>query len=261
MFYLFIEAIFIVFICLFFVVFISAIFNFVKHRQRYTVSTDKKSIKKSPITFCLDLGKMIGWDLGHHDPNKFAYKGIYLFLGEQGSGKTYSAVHTAISMQRDFPKSCILSNTPLSIDSTFIDKPEIFYNFNNGTNGTIVLLDEVSAWYNSKASKNMPPEMFTIVTTNRKNKRVLLCTAQNLYMVSKDIRTQATYLIDSHCILGCFNVNIYRKPTFDADGLLIKSRFVKLKVFLQEQTIRDCYDTNAMITFLGKVGFNERKQS
>ena len=45
----------------------------------------------------------------------------------------------------------------------------------NGINGVIVVMDELQNWFSSNDSKNFPPEMLSVITQNRKNRRMVLC--------------------------------------------------------------------------------------
>lgn len=64
--------------------------------------------------------------------------------------------------------------------------------YKNDKQGVIVGMDELQNWFSSNDSKNFPPEMLGIITQNRKNRRIILGTSQNFYLLAKAIRSQAT---------------------------------------------------------------------
>lgn len=204
-----------------------------------------------------------GKDAARSDPNAFPYKGIVCFTGEQGAGKSIAMMQFARSMKEQYPDCYVLSNTPVTFQDEFFTSPDPIFERKNGEKGIIVILDECQNYFNSKMSKDMPPELLAMVTQNRKNRRICLMTAQSFYMLAKDIRTMTNTgeIRSCHTIAGCLTFVIRRHPTFDNDGNLIKSKFLGMYAFVHDDDLRNCYDTFATVENLYKSGFkpaNER---
>lgn len=216
--------------------------------------------KKSfhPVTdIFFKLPWQVGKDKARSDPSDFAYKGIVIFTGEQGQGKSISMIQFARSMKEEFPECMVLSNTQVDFQDMFITDYRPICEIENGKKGIIVIMDELQNWFNSKQSKDFPPEMLSVVTQQRKQRRILLGTAQQFYMLSKDIRSQvATGEIRScHTFLGAYTLVIRKKPYFDAEGNLIKTRFLGMYGFVHDDDLRNCYDTYATVKNLSISGF------
>lgn len=162
-----------------------------------------------------DFPVQFGKDVAHYDPDLFQPHGIVMFEGEQGAGKTISLVQYAYTLKQMYPNCKVISNTALTFEDKSLSHWKDLTNFNNGSNGVVVCIDECQNWFNSKQSKDFPPEMLAVVTQNRKNRRIILGTCQQFYMVSKDIRTQTTELRSARTILGCLTFGI--KKRFPSD--------------------------------------------
>lgn len=77
--------------------------------------------------------------------------------------------------------------------------------YKNGIQGVIVSIDELQNWFSSNDSKNFPPEMLEVITQNRKNRRIILGTSQNFYLLAKAIRSQATEVRRCSTLFRLFN--------------------------------------------------------
>lgn len=131
-------------------------------------------------------------DLFEKDPEFFRYQGLIIFEGRQGSGKTISMVEFILRMQEEYPLSITTTNFGLKSQNKELKSWEMLIDYKNGKQGVIVGMDELQNWFSSNDSKNFPPEMLGIITQNRKNRRIILGTSQNFYLLAKAIRSQAT---------------------------------------------------------------------
>lgn len=208
--------------------------------------------------FFIDLPKQIGIDRANFDRNSFSASGLIIFTGKQGFGKTISMVEYASKLKATFPESKVISNTDLIFQNAKIDSWQPLTSYNNGKYGVIACLDEISIWFSNRNFKNFPPEMLQVITQNRKNRRVILGTAQNLSMVDKSIRLQCTEQRKCMTFFGCLTVVFRSIPEFDCEGNLVKSKFKSMYWFVQSDFLRSCYDTYSVIDTLNKVGFKER---
>ena len=100
-------------------------------------------------------------DLITSNPDAFPMDktGLIIFEGEQGSGKTVSAVWYMDMLRKMFPKLSIMSNVGLSFADTRLDEWEDIVFKNNGEYGQLVFLDEIQNYFNCLDSAKFPPEM------------------------------------------------------------------------------------------------------
>ena len=190
--------------------------------------------------------------------SEFHESGLIIFCGEQGSGKTYAMTHTINKLFCSYPDIEILSNYNLMIEDKNLDTWEPLLYEKNGDSGIVFAFDEISLWFNSRF-RDLPPEVLPELVQNRKNHRVMFGTAQNISMVDKQIRMQATEYRNCHTWFGFLTWYVAYHPRFDFDGNLIDKQFLGIKVFIQDDSIRYQYDTFETIKRLGKLGFNYEK--
>lgn len=251
-------SLFLFFICLFLYFFFIVLIFYLKNRKHFepNTSTFKKPNKIKMLFW--DFPKQLGIDISNRDPNFFKPQGIIIFTGEQGSGKTMSMIKCATDLKEQYPKAKVISNTDFKLQDKAMESWKDLTSYNNGSNGVIVIWDEIQNAMNSRSYKNFPMEMVGVVTQNRKNKRIILCTAQSLHMVDKTIRVQMSQ--ERHCmnLFGVLNVVFKYKYQFDSDGEPIKKTFKGLYFYCQNDKLRNSYDTYKVIDVLTKSGFNER---
>lgn len=177
--------------------------------------------------------------------------------GRQGSGKTTSMVEQAMRFQKEYPLAKCTSNLAYAHEDTPLSDWRMLMNYKNGIKGVIVLMDELQNWFSSNDSKNFPPEMLQIITQNRKNRRVLMGTAQNFYLLSKAIRTQTTEVRRCITLLGCLTIVRRFEPILDGEGNVVEFKNRGMYFFVHNKELRDSYDTFKVIERLNKVGFKE----
>ena len=218
--------------------------------EHYRVKQDnifKKIFWLAPRQFAIDKLK--------RNPEFFKYQGLIMYVGDQGSGKTSSLVRDIMMMKAEYPKVKTITNFGFKGQDKEMKHWKDMIHFKNGIQGVIVAIDEVQQWFNSKNSKDFPPEMITLVTTNRKNRRCLMCSAQRYYMVSKDIRTQCSEVRECHTFGGVLTVVIRRKYICDSQGEVEKKKFIGMYCWVHTDETREAYDTWHMIEQLSKTGF------
>lgn len=229
----------------------------------YSGYRPKKKKKRFFYDLFLKLPYQVGKDRARVLPDDFPYKGIVVFTGMQGSGKSIAMVHFARLMKEQYPEAKVLSNTALNFEDQAIYDFQPIVDTKNGRKGVIICLDELQNWFNSKGStdgygsKDFPPEMLSVITQNRKNRRIILSTTQNFYMLAKDIRCQTSCGEIRSCItlFGALTIVIRRRPVFDSEGALLKTKFLGLYYFVHDDELRNCYDTYAVVDYLSKSGF------
>lgn len=206
--------------------------------------------------FC-DLPRRYALDMLERDPDQFGIHGIHVFCGEQGAGKTIGAVEMILRLQKQYPKSKTITNFGLTTENDELKKWQQLLTYTNGKKGVIVGIDEIQNWFMSGNNK-LPPEMLEVATQNRKNCRVLCCTAQVFTRVNKGLREQFTMIYQPHTFCNCFTVVIKRKPVFDSEGNVIDLKYRGMYSFVHSDELRAAYDTYKVIHTLAKEGFKDQ---
>lgn len=179
------------------------------------VPLPKRSIIKKIF---IDAPRMFILDRVNRPANYFPVHGLIIFEGRQGSGKTSSMVHYLHDLQKQYPHVKTITNFCYTNEDMALFDWHQLIDYKNGYEGVIVAMDELQNWFSCKQSANFPPEMLSVVTQNRKNRRVILGTAQNFYMLAKDIRTQCTEVRRCITIAGVFTIVHRVRPVCNSAG-------------------------------------------
>lgn len=208
----------------------------------------------------VQLPRQIGLDRSRFDRNNFQNYGIICFTGVQGSGKTISMMHFASKLKAMYPKCKVLSNTDCIFADDNLDNWQKLLKYKNGLYGVVCLYDEISLHFHSRNYKNADPQFLRLICQNRKERRCILCSAQYLSMVDKQIRLQITEERKCFTFFGCLTFVLRFQPVFESEsGALKKNKFKGFYFFVQSDFLRECYDTYKVIDTLGKIGFQDRK--
>lgn len=195
-------------------------------------------------------------DLYAREPGFFQPRGIHMFCGEQGAGKTIAAVEMMLRLQKMYPESRMITNFGVTSENDELKEWQQLLTYTNGHKGVIVGIDEIQNWFMSGLNK-LPEGMLEVATQNRKNNRILCCTAQVFTRVNKGLREQVTMVYNPHTFLGCFTVVIKRKPVFDSEGNVIDMKYRGMYCFTHTEELRSAYDTYKVIHTLAKEGFKD----
>lgn len=251
-----------IFILFYLLCFINIIIELIKGRRFKRVKGKHNVVKRHGFfrKILIDLPKQFVCDMFDRDPEFFKYQGLIIFEGRQGSGKTTSMVYEAMRMQEEYPLAKCTSNLAYTHEDVALKDWRMLLNFKNGIQGIIVLMDELQNWFSSNDSRNFPPEMLTTITQNRKNRRIIMGTAQNFYLLAKPIRTQTTEVRRCATFLGCLTVVRRFEPILDAQGDVAEWKKRGIYFFVHDKKLRESYDTFKVIDRLTKVGFQEIQQ-
>ena len=226
-----------------------------KKGQRYKVKKDKL-LKK----IFYDTPRRMALDYMNRDPEDFEEKGLVLYTGNQGAGKSASMLRDTRILQTEYPKLKVLSNMNYKFQDEELKDWKQMLDYKNGKKGVVIQIDEIQNWFNSKASRDFPPEMTQLVTTNRKEKRLIMGTAQRFYMVAKDIRTQVSEVRNCTTLFGCLTIVHRQVPIINADGEVEKMKGKGWYCWVHNDEIRNAYDTYKVIEVLRKKGFVPRSE-
>ena len=220
---------------------------------------EHKRIKKENFLYKVfyKLPKQIVDDAFSREADFFPYQGCVIFEGRQGAGKTISMVEFAMRMQEEYPKALCTSNLGYTKENVSLEDWKMLLDYKNGIYGVIVILDELQNWFSSMDSKNFPPQMLEIITQNRKNRRILLGTAQNFYLLAKAIRSQATEVRRCTTIFGACTIVRRFEPILDSEGNVKEFKKRGWYFFVHDKKLRESYDTYKIIERLKKVGFQD----
>ena len=223
-----------------------------------------KKIKKSESTYkrksvlyrlLYEFPKRLALDIVNRNPDEFKEYGLHMFCGEQGSGKTISVVEMLLRMKEQYPKVKIRTNMNYVYqDAPILDWKDLIKN-ENAEYGQIEVLDEIQTWFSSMESKNFPPEMLTEISQQRKQRKMLIGTAQVFSRIAKPIREQTTFVYCPMTLLGCLTIVRKTKPEYWDDEKQVFKRYIKTYFFVHNSKIRNAFDTYEKIERYSKSGF------
>lgn len=202
-----------------------------------------------------DFPKRVVKDLYERDPDTFPLDGLHLFAGEQGSGKSISAVEMCLRYKKLYPNSRLRSNINLKFQDEQLDGWKQIVFDDNGTFGDVTFIDEVQNWFNSADSKSFPPEMIQEICQLRKQKKCIIGTSQVFARVAKPIREQVRVLYKPITVLGCLTIVRAYRPIIKQDGTIEKLRRIKTYFFVHNDELREAYDTYEKVQRLVLNGF------
>lgn len=200
-------------------------------------------------------------DMFDTDPDFFKYQGLVIYTGRQGQGKTVSMIRDIMQMQYEYPRCKCITNLAYKYEDDALTDWRQLIEYKNGIYGVIVGMDEIQNWFSSKQSKDFPPEMFEVVTQNRKNRRIIVATTQNFYQPAKDVRAQCSEVRKCCTFFGVFTVVHAVRPIMDSNGDVKEWKHIRFYSFVHTPEIREAYDTYKVIESLAKSGFKERVPS
>jgi hypothetical protein len=210
--------------------------------------------------------------VARRDPDFFWPTGTQVYCGRQGSGKTISAVKHITELKLRYPKALLVSNIAykglvpvefntkqeLKIAMEFLDSRKQYILFksmeelaisltevNNGFLGVIYVIDEIHTYFNALDSKNIPMFVFTEISQQRKQRKLIIGTSQLFLRMAKPLREQCDNLIICKTYMGVFTIQqAYdgMSLTQDYDGSL-SGNHKKTGWFFHNRQIRKSFDT------------------
>lgn len=177
--------------------------------------------------------------------HQFAYQGLWLFTGCQGSGKTLLMMHLVAQMHEQFPEALIVSNISIfGLPCIPYRGIEDFDRYNNGEKGIIFIIDEIHTLFSSLQSAKMPESTLTVWSQNRKNRRVILGTSQRFTRVAKGIREQTLYNYEcSRPILCLYRYRILEADLYDDSGKYVGDKQPSWSWYVPQVNVMRMYNT------------------
>lgn len=214
------------------------------------VSVFKKLLFDFPRQFWLDSFNRI--------PGEFKEYGLHLICGEQGSGKTTSVVDLLLNRwKKIYPRLKIYTNLDYKYEDGKIKhwKDLLSLKRSNGVYGVVNVIDEIQAWFSSLQSKDFPPEMLGEISQQRKQRKVILGTAQVFGRVAKPIREQTSFVYLPFTIAGCLTVVRVSKPIYYDETTFTFKKYIRTYFFVHTPLLRSSFDTYKRIQHYEKQGF------
>lgn len=205
---------------------------------------------------------LYSWRSRKDNPDKLPVNGIMCFCGEQGSGKTLSAVRYIYNLCQAFPKAILCTNISLNmdIDNTIVpyEGVEQMMSLNNGEEGVIFLIDEMHLEFNSLESKGMDVNTFELVSQQRKARKHIVGTSQVFGRLAKPFREQFKYAVLCKNIIGSFFIqDVYRaRNVAYEDDIKTELVFSFRKSYFASPSYYQMYDTSEIVRRVRNRGFN-----
>lgn len=197
---------------------------------------------------------------------EFQEYGFTFFVGRQGAGKTISMVRYLEEMKERYPNCLIISNFAYYRADRFMNDWRDILTIRNGTSGVIFAIDEIHSEYTSTKWADVPEDLLSEISQQRKQRVKIIASAQFFTRVAKPLREQAVTVVSCNTFLGRLTTN----REYDAleyacmiDNPLIVTKKVKpLRKFsfVQSDFLRQCYDTYAKVERMRKTGFLPRSE-
>lgn len=206
--------------------------------------------------------KMAAYDRLTRDPNEFRPIGarIIVFCGRQGQGKTISCTRHLMLSQALYPKLKIATNYEYKYQNNNIEKWQDIIDLKNEKYGYIIAIDEAQNWFNARNYRDFDPSMLQEITTQRKQSKQILLTAQSFHFLDKNIRCQVQEIHQCYTLARAFTIVVVRQPEMTYDGNVEKLKFKRIYCYNHTAELRKSYDTYKIIETLRKEGFVDKSE-
>ena len=201
----------------------------------YGVSSNYLSGSKNPLNIFKVAKHNLSFRKSH--PEYFDPEGLMIFCGEQGSGKTLSAVQYVKKLCYSYPDAILCTNVdihglPESTKVVEYDGLDCLKTLENGYSGVIYLIDEIHLEFNSLESKNIDIEIMIEVSQQRKQRKHIVGTTQVYGRLAKPFREQIRNVVHGTA------------KSREENGKLI-TECSRSYLWFHSPSLYDCYDTYA----------------
>lgn len=183
-------------------------------------------------------------EIRHHKP-RIVY-GVWIYTGLYGEGKTLSMVREAFTLHTR-KKYHTYSNFGMSFQDgqikcwqDLLDVPEY----------SVICLDELPNLLNNYAFRDMPDNLFALLSQNRKLHIRIMATSQVFDDTVKKFRTLTKYIIDCRRFGRMVQNKFYSQKQFGRGDTVKRSSFTRW--YLAEDKLYPLYDTFEFIKKLEK---------
>lgn len=190
---------------------------------------------------------------------EFEEFGFTFFVGKQGSGKTSALVEYLKRIKLRYPKCVIVANFKCEFaDFIMCDWLDLL-NVRNGVDGVVFAIDEIHSEYSSASSKDVPENLISEISQQRKQRVKIVGTAQFFGRVAKPLREQATTVVTCSNLFGrliktvSYSADEYSMYIENAISLKKKLKPLSKYSFVLTDDLRSCYDTYEKINRMRRL--------
>ena len=173
-------------------------------------------------------------------------------------------VHYLDQMKERYPDCIVVANFDYyQADRIMTDWRDLL-EIRNGTDGVIFAIDEIHSEYDSSKWNDIPEDLLSEISQQRKQRVKIIASAQFFTRVAKPLREQAVTVVSCNTFLGRLTIN----REYDAldyacivdNPLVARKRIKPLRKtsFIQSDFLRQCYDTYAKVERMRKTSFSPR---
>ena len=197
---------------------------------------------------------------------EFSEYGFTFFVGRQGAGKTISMVRYLELVKERYPHCLIVTNFHYYRSDWIMTDWRDLLTIRNGTDGIVFAIDEIHSEYDSSKWNDIPENLLSEISQQRKQRIKIVATAQFFTRVAKPLREQAATVVSCSTWLK----RLTRNKEYDAleyaliiDNPLVakkKIRPLRKSSFVQSDFIRNSYDTYEKIERMKNTKFIPRSE-
>lgn len=200
--------------------------------------------------------KQLTYDFLSQDPNDFSEFGIYMVVGEQGSGKSMTAIYLMEKWRELYPNLKVYTNMGYKHEDGELNHWKELISRKNGTFGIVNVIDDLKAWWSNRDSGKLPPEVMGEICQQRKQKKALIGTIQVFSECPKELRSQTHFIYVPKTYLNCLTIVRKTKAKYyDPEKDKFKKYFGTF-FYIHNKRLRDCYDTYKKIEKYKDVEFD-----
>ena len=196
--------------------------------------------------------------------NEFKEYGFTFYVGRQGAGKTASMVEYLDRAKARYPNCVIVTNFGYYQADHIMKSWRDLVTIRNGTDGVIFAIDEIHSEYSSAAWKDVPEEILSEVSQQRKQRVKIVATAQFFTRVAKPLREQAATVVSCKTFAGRltssreYDALQYAMVMDNPNVFKIKMKPLRKHSFIHSYAFRESYDTYEKIERMEKMIFTDR---
>lgn len=215
-----------------------------------------------------DLFRWLLVDFLERDLHRGEFKeyGFTFFVGRQGAGKTISMIKYLEKMKEMYPYCLVVTNFQYYRSDYVMTDWRDLLTIRNGIDGVIFAIDEIHSEYDSSKWNDIPEDLLSEISQQRKQRIKIIASAQFFTRVAKPLREQAATVVSCRTMLNRLTFN----KEYDAleyamiiDNPLIAAKKIKpirKSSFVQSDYLRTCYDTYEKIERMQKTQFSKRSE-
>ena len=225
------------------------------------------SLRASKIKWkYFDLARWMLVDIKERDArrNEFKEYGFTFYVGRQGAGKTASMVEYLDRTKARYPNCVIVTNFGYYQADHIMKSWRDLVTIRNGTDGVIFAIDEIHSEYSSAAWKDVPEEILSEVSQQRKQRVKIVATAQFFTRVAKPLREQAATVVSCKTFAGRltswkeYDALQYAMVMDNPNVVKKKLKPLRKYSFVQSDAFRESYDTYEKIERMERMKFTDK---